>query len=746
MRVHAVPLLARACVILALCCSGAIDARAEDTKLVLIIHSNESVLPATVIVDENIRKGMRSDAPYRLEFFSEFMDAARFPRPEQEARIEVFLREKYAPLPIDLVITTGPQALDFLMRRRASLFPQAPVLFSGVSDDAPVLQNLPSGVSGVVSRLDPVQTLELALRLQPDARQVVVVSGAADFDRKWDTTARSKFRPYEGRLTFSYLSGLPMAALLRELGRLTPDTIVIYLTIIRDGAGENFLPRDVARMLSDAAGAPVYGLYDTYLDHGIVGGYMDTFAAIGTETARLARQVLAGAVPETFPPHEAETHAYRVDWRQLQRWGLSESRLPPGSIVLFKRVSLWDQYKGQVAGALGLIVLQSLLIIALWIQMRRRRRAEDLVTASEERMSLAAVSANIGLWRWDVATGDVWVTEHCQKLLGLRPRETLEGFLLAVHPDDRPGVRRAIETAISTDEPFETEYRLALPDGSTRWLSARGSAVRDASGGSTRLMGVIVDISQRKQAELESDLQRQELTHLTRVGVLGELSGALAHELGQPLATIFSNAQAAQRFLAQEPVDLREIREILDDILAEDKRASEVIRRLRAMLKKGQAQLQPLDLNDVTTEVLDLARADLVGRSVGVTTQLAPDLPAVRGDRIQLQQVLLNLIFNACEAMSDNDPAERQLAIVTAPNGLGTAQISVIDRGNGIPANMLERLFEPFVTTKAQGLGLGLSISRSIVTAHGGRLWAANNPDRGASFFVALPAVGSEPS
>jgi PAS domain S-box-containing protein len=714
--------------------------------LVLIIHSNESVLPATVSLDENIRKAMRSEGPYRLEFFSEFMDAARFPELDQEARLEAFLREKYAARPIDLVITTGTQALNFMMRRRTSLFPKAPVLFSGVSEDEQVLQNLLPAMSGVVSRFDPVKTLELALRLQPDARQVVVVSGASDFDKKWDRTARSKFRPYEGRLKFSYLSGLPMATLLQELSRLPPDTIVIYLAIILDGAGENFLPRDAAQMLSDAAGAPVYGLYDTYLDHGIVGGYMDTFAAVGRETGRLALQVLAGSKPESVPPHEAETNAYRVDWRQLQRWKLSESRLPPGSIVLFKQPSLWDQYKGSVAAVLGLILLQSLLIIALWVQMRRRRRAENLVAASEERMSLAAVSANIGLWRWDVATDDVWVTEHCQKLLGLRPRETLEGFLRAVHPDDRPVVRRAIEAAISSDEAFETEYRLALPDGSSRWLSARGRATRDATGGSTQLMGVVVDISQRKQAELESEMQRQELTHLSRVGVLGELSGALAHELGQPLATIFSNAQAAQRFLAQEPVDLREIREILDDILSEDRRASEVIRRLRAMLKKGQAQLQPLHLNDVATEVLDIARGDLMGRSVSVTTQLAPDLPAVRGDRIQLQQVLLNLVLNACEAMSDNDPAERHLTIVTTPNGLGTAQISVIDRGTGIPANMLERLFEPFVTTKVQGLGLGLSISRSIVTAHGGRLWATNNPDLGASFFVSLLAARSEAS
>ncbi len=742
--VQTVRLLARACIVLALCCWGAGAPLAQDAKLVLIIHSNESALPATIIVDDNIRKAMRSDAPYPLEFFSEFMDAARFSQPEHEARMEMFLREKYAALPIDLVITTGQQALNFVMRRRASLFREVPVLFSGVSEDTPALQNLPPGVSGVVSRLDPVQTLELALRLQPDARQAVVVSGASDFDKEWDRTARGKFRPYESRVKFSYLSGLPMVTLLRELHRLPPDTIVIYLTVIRDGAGENFLPRDAAQMLSDASSAPVYGLYDTYLDHRIVGGYMDTFAAVGTETGRLALQVLAGGKPETIPPHEAETHAFRVDWRQLRRWGLSESRLPPGSVVLFREASLWDQYKGQVVAALGLILLQSLLIATLLVQMRRRRRAEDLVTASEDRMSMAAVSANIGLWHWDVASGDVWVMKSCQKILGLPPRETLDGFLFPVHPDDRPVVRRALETAISTGESFETEYRFILADGSIRWLSARGRAVPGASGGSAKLMGVIVDIDHRKKAELESELHRQEVMHLTRVGVLGELSGTLAHELSHPLATIYTNAQAAQRFLAQEPVDLREIREILDDILAEDKRASEVIRRLRSMLKRGQAQLQPLDLNGVTTEVLDLARGELIARGVDVTTQLASDLPPVRGDRVQLQQVLLNIIFNACEAMIANDLADRKLTIATAPNGLGTAQISVIDRGSGIPANMLDRLFEPFVTTKAQGLGMGLSISHSIIAAHGGRLWATNNPDHGASFFVALPAAEGE--
>ena len=737
-------MLARACLVLAICCLGASASLAQNAKRVLIIHSSESVLPATVIVDETIRRAMRSDDGFHLEFFSEFMDSERFPQPEQEARLENFLRDKYAARGIDLVITTGPQALNFVMDRRATLFPKAPFLFSVISDDAAKLQNLPKDISGIISRVDPTQTLALALRLQPDANQVVVVSGASNFDTRWDQKARSKFRTYESRLKFSYLSGLPMPKLLYELGRLPPNTIVIYLSMFQDGAGENFLPRDVTQRLSDAASAPLYGLYDTYLDHGIVGGYMDTFAAIGRETGRLGLQVLAGGKPETLPPQEAETRTYRVDWRQLHRWGLSESRLPPGSVLLFKEKSLWDQYWTEIVLAVGLIALQFLFIVVLWIQMGRRRRAEDQVAVSEERMSMAAVSAKIGLWQWDVASGVVWVIKNCQEMLGLRPRETLDGFLLPIHPDDRPVVRRALESAIVTGKPFETEYRLVLADGSIRWLSTRGGAVSDPSGRIFKLMGVVVDIDRRKLAELEAEGQRQELAHLTRVGVVSQLSGALAHELSQPLATIFTNAQAGLRFLAQEPVDLQEIHAILDSIRAEDKRASEIIDRLRIMLRKGKTQPQRLDLNEVVTEVLNLVSSDLIRRGVGVTTELASDLPLIRGDRIQLQQVLLNLIVNACEAMSQNDSGERKLTIVTARNGVGTAQISIVDSGSGIPADQLDELFKPFVSTKAQGLGLGLSISRSIISAHGGRCWAANNPDSGASFFVTLPAVGSE--
>jgi signal transduction histidine kinase len=243
-------------------------------------------------------------------------------------------------------------------------------------------------------------------------------------------------------------------------------------------------------------------------------------------------------------------------------------------------------------------------------------------------------------------------------------------------------------------------------------------------------------IAQRR-AELEAKEQRQQLTHLTRVALLGQLSGALAHELNQPLTAILSNAQAALHFLAKGRVDVEELREILADIVAEDQRAGEVIHRLRALFKRGETQFQPLDANDLVREALELARSDLAARDIDVAVEFSPSLPRVRGDRVQLKQVLLNLLVNACEAMSA--AGGRELTIRTEALIGGEVQVSVADRGPGIPPDTLPRLFEPFFTTKTQGLGLGLSISRSIITAHGGRLWGANNAERGATFFTVLP-------
>jgi PAS domain S-box-containing protein len=254
------------------------------------------------------------------------------------------------------------------------------------------------------------------------------------------------------------------------------------------------------------------------------------------------------------------------------------------------------------------------------------------------------------------------------------------------------------------------------------------------------VLASIIDISERKQAELEAARQRNELAHLSRVTMLSELSGSLAHELNLPLAAILSNAQAAQRFLAHGDADLAEVREILNDIVSEDKRASEVIRRLRLLLKKSEVQQHSLGINEVVQDVLKLMRSDLTNRNVTVDIELDQNLPTVTGDPVQLQQVLLNLVVNACDAMTDCDTPERRLLVRTGmENGSGAVRVSVTDRGGSIAEEKMEQIFEPFFTTKAEGMGLGLSVCRTIIAAHQGKLWATNNPDRGATFHFSLP-------
>jgi len=253
------------------------------------------------------------------------------------------------------------------------------------------------------------------------------------------------------------------------------------------------------------------------------------------------------------------------------------------------------------------------------------------------------------------------------------------------------------------------------------------------------ILASIIDITARRELETETAQQRSQLAHLSRVAMLGELSGALAHELHQPLTAILTNAQAALRVLARDPADINEVRNILADITEDDKRASEVIRGLRALLRKDEVQYVPLDVNDIALTVLRLVRSDLSSRSVSVTTDLAAGLPLVEGDRIQLQQVLLNLVMNGCEAM-DGASADRHLTVRTSETPEGGVDVSVADRGSGIPPEKLDCIFEPFVTTKAEGMGLGLAVCRTIVAAHNGRLWATNNPDCGATVHFSVSA------
>jgi PAS domain S-box-containing protein len=262
----------------------------------------------------------------------------------------------------------------------------------------------------------------------------------------------------------------------------------------------------------------------------------------------------------------------------------------------------------------------------------------------------------------------------------------------------------------------------------------------------TYVLASIIDITARRRSELEFERLRNEIAHLSRLTTIGELAGSLAHELNQPLTAILSNAQAAQRLLEREPQDIAEVSEILHDIVESDKHAGEVIQRLRAMLRKGEERLEPLDMTEIVQDVLKLARSDLLNHGVAVTTELSSGLPAIAGDRVQLLQVLLNLVLNGIDAMAREPRDRRRLVFGTERRDDGDVHVWVTDSGAGIREEQTDRVFEPFFTTKSSGMGLGLSVCRTIITAHGGRIWATNNAVQGATLHLGLPAwTGSVP-
>jgi len=390
-----------------------------------------------------------------------------------------------------------------------------------------------------------------------------------------------------------------------------------------------------------------------------------------------------------------------------------------------------------------LVAVTPLMLLAVAIDGERRSKEE--LRVSEERMSLAAESGQLALWDWDVGNDTVWMTDEGRKFFGFEPGEPIPFASLTgrLHPDDSAGRATAILHALETSGSYEAEFRIILPDGSVRWIAARGRSPNPAvSDAPPRILGVSMDITRQKQARMEAQLQREELAHLSRVASLSALSGSLAHELGQPLGSILSNAQAGQRFMSQDAPDLAEVRAILADIVGANRRAVEIIDRLRTMLRRGEVLLQPVSVQESLDELLRIARSDLIARGISVSNLTTGDIPPAMTDRVQLQQVLLNLIVNACDAMASNRSEDRTLTLTTSI-AQNEVRIGVLDCGVGLPDDV-ETLFQPFHSTKADGLGMGLSICRTLVTSHGGRLWAERRDERGAAFYVALPLAKND--
>ena len=795
-------------------------------------------------------------------------------------------------------------------------FPAPPSFFAAVAKQQVEALKPPPNSTGVVAWVDVQGTLAAALKLQPGTRRVVVVGGTAKTDRAFQQIAREALRPYEGRLEVTFLTDLPMAEILQRLSSLPPQTLVIYLSMFRDSTGHDFVPREALERVAQAAKAPVYALWETLLGYGIVGGHLMSFKEQGRLAGEMGRRVLNGEKPENIPIVWQGANFYEFDWRQLKRWGLKESDLPPGSLVRFKEPSLWESHKREILGTAAAFCLLSLLTVGLLVNLGRRRRAERSLTRRLDfETFLAELSAHfvtieahevdreidLGIERLveflGVDRGRLWqfseyqeefVPTHSWAAPGLAPKppspereqfpwirsQLLQGKSVAIsRPGDIPeeaqidrdnllaagiksalciplavggkflgaltlstlrshkvwppglaqelrpigeifanALRRAqadmelhqaeLKYRIVADFTYDWEYwknldgtlryvspscerisgyqpeafirrpdllreiivpedrdlwdghdcdalekpgtregqfRVKRPDGTIRWIEHVCQPVRDAAGKYIGIRASNRDITLRKHSERQEQQHRDELAHVMRVATLGELTSSLAHEFNQPLNAVLNNAQAGLRFLHRETPDLAEVEAALQDIARDGKRASAVIQRLRGFLKPGMMHPEAMDLNGVIQEAVALVHNELLSRHITTGFSLAPDLPPVRGDRIQVQQVVLNLLLNAMEAMQGAETDSREIHLKTEQESPDFITASLQDTGKGLSSDELEGIFEPFCTSKAEGLGLGLSISRSIISGHGGRLWAKPNSDHGATFLFTLP-------
>jgi signal transduction histidine kinase len=589
----------------------------SETRRVVLLFGERPELPALALFQTNFVQTLTSNSADPVEIYNETMDLSRFGSNNYRLFLRDFLQAKYADKKIDLAIAILSPSLDFLLNYGSVIFPGTPILFCGVDKTDLGNRSLPPHVRGILLKREFAPTVEVALSLHPNTERAVVVAGTSDSDTRLLEQAKIDFGFYEERLDFHYLTTLPLQDVLTELSHLPPRTVVFYTTVFRDGAGETFAPLEVVERVSAAANAPTYGFFDQYVGRGIVGGNVISLSAHAVEMAKLALRVLAGTTEASAPQvADVATNKLLFDWRQLQRWGISESKLPAGSEIWFRESSVWEQYKPQILAIIAAILAQALLIAWLIHERQYRRRAERTA------------------------------------------RETFS-----------------------------------------------------------------------------------ELTHMNRMATAGELSAAIAHEIRQPITGMVTMANAALRWLSREKPDIGRAQAAMNKVVAAGHQASDVITNVRGLFGKDTQEETPTDLNTLIQSVLELVSIDLRKHNIESQVNLSQPLPLVVGNEVQLQQVILNLVINAIESMNSAEP--RVLSIKSETTGHNGVRVSIADTGTGVDLANLNRLFKPMFTTKARGMGMGLSICKSIIESHHGRIWATAGAPRGSIFQFELPISGT---
>lgn len=551
----------------------------------------------------------RSKSPATI--YVESLDFSRFTGPEYEESLQRHFRVKYREKPIDVIIAIGDASLEYVLRWRSTLWSSSPVAFAMV-DETNVARLNPAGdVTGLTMKFDFADAITAARAVVPDLKRIVVVGD------HWEN--QTVFRHWKNQIStiasdveISELTGLIMRELRRRVATLPDHTAIVYTAIYSDGEGTYYPPADALALIVETANRPVVVPADTNIGRGSIGGFVIIPSLIGQSAGELALRILNGESAATIPVHPGNFVRPVFDWRQMQRWGVRESSLPPGSEIRFREVAAWDQYRDQIFLAGAAILFQAALIAWLLFERHRRHRAEIVM------------------------------------------RDTMSS-----------------------------------------------------------------------------------LAHVNRTATAGELTASIAHEVNQPLAGIVANANAGIRWLAAATPDIGRAEAAFKHIVAAGHHASDVIATVRGLFKPRAEERVDVQINDLIRNALSLERIEMEKRQVSLRLDLAEGLPDVLGDRVQLLQVMLNLIRNAIEAMSTDRP--RILDVKSQVDESGDILVSVEDSGMGIDKKDLSRVFEPLFTTKQQGLGIGLSICKSIVESHHGRLRVSSEIGRGSTFYVKLP-------
>jgi PAS domain S-box-containing protein len=733
----------RVCVGFLLLTLATFCASAANPKRVLIVHSFGSASPPFTTHSIAFETELTEKLGAKVDLDEISLDEARYESADMKEALVDYIRKRQDKWRPDLVVPIGSPACVFVAENRERLFPETPILYTGTASRRLPAGALQKNAAFIGEEFNLPGFVEDILQVAPATTNIAVVIGASPVEQYWTAAFRKEFAPFTNRVSFMWLNDLPFDQVLERVKKLPPRSFIFLILLHQDAAGVTLNADDALKQIHAVANAPVNSVFVEQMGLGIVGGRLYQAAQEGVESAHLAIRILHGESASSIPPKIVGPLPPQYDWRELQRWKISEANLPTESVIKFRQPTLWQQYRWHMVGVLLFCGLQAFLIVALVTNNLARKRADRELRQSEERLRLAAEAAEFGVYVWNITRNQIWGSETWRKLFGFASGDDIgfEGFFQRIHPDDREMMEQEIKCRASGQPDHLREYRIILPDGTQRWMASRGRMQAAETGGDFVMLGVAIEITRRKQAEAELLRQRAELAHVARVSTMGELAASMAHELNQPLGAILANAEAAELFLEQKPPALDDLRATLADIRKDDERASQVIRRMRALLRKHELEVQPVEINSMVEEVLQLVSGDAALRRISLAADLLPFLPKISGDRVHLQQVLLNLILNGMDAMADQPPGRRQISVRTRLSGDGLVELAVIDSGQGIEPSKLPHLFEPFYTTKSNGMGMGLSIARTIVNVHRGRIWAENNASGGATFRVTLPVL-----